>query len=56
MNGDYDSDYKPTPGQVVEAHKASRFAVSALAFDDVPTAISYLRKSLELLTSPSAAE
>lgn len=56
LNGDYDSDYKPTPGQVVEAHKASRFAVSALAFDDIPTAISYLRKSLELLTSPSAAE
>jgi vacuolar protein sorting-associated protein VTA1 len=33
----------------------SRFAVSALAFDDIPTAISYLQKALELLTSPSAA-
>lgn len=56
LNGSCDSDYKPSAGQVVEAHKASRFAVSALAFDDVPTAISYLRKSLELLTSPSATE
>lgn len=55
MNGSYDSNFKPSPGQVAEAHKASRFAVSALAFDDIPTAISYLRKSLELLTSPSAS-
>ncbi|KAG0611740.1 hypothetical protein M758_7G161700 [Ceratodon purpureus] len=55
LNGNYDSEYKPSAGTIAEAHKASRFAVSALAFDDVPTAIEYLRKSLELLTSPSAS-
>ncbi|CAK9871979.1 unnamed protein product [Sphagnum jensenii] len=49
----YDSNYEPSPAQVAEAHKMSRFAVSALAFDDIPTAISYLQKSLEVLTSPS---
>jgi vacuolar protein sorting-associated protein VTA1 len=49
----YDSNYEPSPAQVAEAHKMSRFAVSALAFDDIPTAISYLQKSLEALTSPS---
>jgi vacuolar protein sorting-associated protein VTA1 len=54
-NGTYDSNYEPTPAQIAEAHKISRFAVSALAFDDIPTAISYLQKALELLTSPSAA-
>ncbi|KAG0567209.1 hypothetical protein KC19_7G118600 [Ceratodon purpureus] len=54
LNGNYDREYNPSAGTIVEAHKASRFAVSALAFDDVPTAISHLRKSLELLTSPSA--
>jgi vacuolar protein sorting-associated protein VTA1 len=54
LNGNYDSEYKPSAGTIAEAHKASRFAVSALAFDDVPTAIDYLRKSLELLTTPSA--
>jgi vacuolar protein sorting-associated protein VTA1 len=55
LNGSYDSEYKPSAGTIVEAHKASRFAVSALAYDDVPTAIEHLRKSLELLTSPSAS-
>ncbi|CAM6043837.1 unnamed protein product [Sphagnum compactum] len=49
----YDSNYEPSPAQVAEAHKMSRFAVSALAFDDIPTAISYLQKSLEVLTSRS---
>ncbi|KAJ7535578.1 hypothetical protein O6H91_12G039300 [Diphasiastrum complanatum] len=53
-NGAYQANYQPSPAKVVEAHKASRFAVSALAFDDVPTAIAYLKRSLELLTSPSA--
>ncbi|KAL2653761.1 hypothetical protein R1flu_021889 [Riccia fluitans] len=48
------SSYQPTPDKVAEAHKAARFAVSALAFDDVPAAIEYLRKSLDLLTSPSS--
>eukprot|EP00897_Mesotaenium_endlicherianum_P009936 jgi/Mesen1/8971/ME000056S08379 len=53
-NGPYDSSYQPPPEKVSEAHKSARFAVSALAFDDVPTAISYLQKAMELLTSPSA--
>eukprot|EP00249_Psilotum_nudum_P011782 c23379_g1_i1 orf=811-1509(+) len=48
------SSYQPPPEKIAEAHKVSRFAVSALAFDDVPTAISYLKRSLELLTNPSA--
>ncbi|KAG6549891.1 hypothetical protein Mapa_008873 [Marchantia paleacea] len=48
------SSYQPTPDKVAEAHKAARFAVSALAFDDVPTAIEYLRKSMELLTASSS--
>ncbi|XP_043690052.1 protein HOMOLOG OF MAMMALIAN LYST-INTERACTING PROTEIN 5-like isoform X2 [Telopea speciosissima] len=50
----YDSNYQPPPEKVAEAHKAARFAVGALAFDDVPVAVEFLRKSLELLTKPSA--
>ncbi|GBG90215.1 hypothetical protein CBR_g50394 [Chara braunii] len=46
--------HTPSPDKVAEAHKAARFAVSALAFDDVPTAITYLQRSLQLLTNPSA--
>lgn len=51
----YDSNYKPTAEKIVEAHKAARFAVGALAFDDVSTAVDHLKKSLELLTNPSAS-
>ncbi|XP_043691403.1 protein HOMOLOG OF MAMMALIAN LYST-INTERACTING PROTEIN 5 [Telopea speciosissima] len=50
----YDSNYQPPPEKVAEAHKAARFAVGALAFDDVPVAVEFLRKSLELLTNPSS--
>ncbi|CAK7324579.1 unnamed protein product [Dovyalis caffra] len=50
----YDSNYQPPPAKIAEAHKAARFAVGALAFDDVSVALDYLRKSLELLTNPSA--
>ncbi|KAJ6724789.1 VACUOLAR PROTEIN SORTING-ASSOCIATED PROTEIN VTA1-like protein [Salix viminalis] len=49
----YDSNYCPPPDKIAEAHKAARFAVGALAFDDVSVAVDYLRKSLELLTNPS---
>ncbi|XP_028754218.1 protein HOMOLOG OF MAMMALIAN LYST-INTERACTING PROTEIN 5 isoform X2 [Neltuma alba] len=52
----YDSNYQPPPEKVAEAHKAARFAVGALAFDDVSVAVDYLRKSLELLTKPSAGQ
>lgn len=51
---EYDSNYQPPPEKIAEAHKAARFAVGALAFDDVSIAVDYLKKSLELLTNPSA--
>ncbi|KAL4618881.1 hypothetical protein ACB092_06G042500 [Castanea dentata] len=51
----YDSNYQPSPEKIAEAHKAARFAVGALAFDDVSIAVDYLKKSLELLTKPSAS-
>ncbi|KAL5988017.1 hypothetical protein ACLOJK_035780 [Asimina triloba] len=51
----YDSNYQPAPEKIAEAHKAARFAVGALAFDDVAIAVDYLRRSLELLTNPSAS-
>ncbi|CAA0833629.1 Protein HOMOLOG OF MAMMALIAN LYST-INTERACTING PROTEIN 5 [Striga hermonthica] len=51
---EYDSNYQPPPEQIAEAHKAARFAVGALAFDDVSVAVEHLKKSLELLTRPSA--
>ncbi|KAJ0045981.1 hypothetical protein Pint_04065 [Pistacia integerrima] len=50
----YDCNYQPTPEKIAEAHKAARFAVGALAFDDVSVAVEHLKKSLELLTNPSA--
>ncbi|KAF7815893.1 MAMMALIAN LYST-INTERACTING PROTEIN 5-like protein [Senna tora] len=52
----YDSNYQPSPEKIAEAHKSARFAVGALAFDDVSVAVDYLRKSLELLTNPSAGQ
>ncbi|KAI9385576.1 hypothetical protein POPTR_011G082000v4 [Populus trichocarpa] len=52
----YDINYQPPPEKIVEAHKAARFAVGALAFDDVSVAVDYLRKSLELLTNPSVGQ
>ncbi|KAK9084727.1 hypothetical protein Sjap_025138 [Stephania japonica] len=51
----YDSNYQPAPDKIAEAHKAARFAVGALAFDDVVVAVDFLKKSLELLTNPSAS-
>ncbi|XP_031286603.1 protein HOMOLOG OF MAMMALIAN LYST-INTERACTING PROTEIN 5 isoform X2 [Pistacia vera] len=50
----YNCNYRPTPEKIAEAHKAARFAVGALAFDDVSVAVEHLKKSLELLTNPSA--
>ncbi|XP_074583459.1 protein HOMOLOG OF MAMMALIAN LYST-INTERACTING PROTEIN 5 [Curcuma longa] len=50
----YDSNYQPSAAKIAEAHKAARFAVGALAFDDVTVAVDHLRRSLELLTNPSA--
>ncbi|XP_022753913.1 protein HOMOLOG OF MAMMALIAN LYST-INTERACTING PROTEIN 5-like [Durio zibethinus] len=51
----YDSNYQPPPEKIAEAHKATRFAVGALAFDDVSVAVEHLKKSLDLLTNPSAS-
>ncbi|XP_057978082.1 protein HOMOLOG OF MAMMALIAN LYST-INTERACTING PROTEIN 5 [Malania oleifera] len=51
----HDPNYQPPPEKVAEAHKAARFAVGALAFDDVSVAVEFLRKSLELLTNPSSS-
>ncbi|KAI5065230.1 hypothetical protein GOP47_0019925 [Adiantum capillus-veneris] len=48
------STYHPPPDKITEAQKAAKFAVSALAFDDVTTAVSYLKQSLDLLTNPSS--
>ncbi|KAL3636987.1 hypothetical protein CASFOL_019286 [Castilleja foliolosa] len=48
------SSYQPPPEKIAEAHKAARFAVGALAFDDVSIAVEHLKKSLELLTNPDA--
>ncbi|KAJ7960837.1 protein OF MAMMALIAN LYST-INTERACTING PROTEIN 5 [Quillaja saponaria] len=52
----YDSSYMPPPEKIAEAQKAARFAVGALAFDDVSIAVDFLRKSLEFLTNPSAGQ
>ncbi|CAA2983587.1 HOMOLOG OF MAMMALIAN LYST-INTERACTING PROTEIN 5 [Olea europaea subsp. europaea] len=52
----YDSNYQPSPEKIAEAHKAARFAVGALAFDEVSVAVDHLKKSLELLTNPSAGQ
>ncbi|KAF6144954.1 hypothetical protein GIB67_013305 [Kingdonia uniflora] len=48
---EYDINYLPPPEKIADAHKAARFAVGALAFDDVPVAVDFLIKSLELLTN-----
>lgn len=50
----YDSSYQPSVEMISEAHKAARFAVGALAFDDVVVAVDHLKRALDLLTNPSA--
>ena len=37
---------------ISEAQKLSKYAVSSLGFEDVPTAVEYLTKALMLLTQP----
>ncbi|KAJ4793861.1 Vacuolar protein sorting-associated protein VTA1 [Rhynchospora pubera] len=53
-NYHYDSSYQPSVEKIAEAHKAARFAVGALAFDDVVVAVDHLKRALDLLTNPSA--
>ncbi|CAM0914106.1 unnamed protein product [Alopecurus aequalis] len=50
----YDSSYQPAVEKIAEAHKAARFAVGALAFDDVSIAVEHLKRALDLLTNPRA--
>ncbi|KAL5199366.1 hypothetical protein ABZP36_020569 [Zizania latifolia] len=50
----YDSSYQPEVEKIAEAHKAARFAVGALAFDDISVAVDHLKRALDLLTNPSA--
>ncbi|XP_057765573.1 early nodule-specific protein 2-like [Salvia miltiorrhiza] len=52
---EYDSSYQPPPEKIVEAHNAARFAVGALAFDEVSVAVDHLKKALDLLTNQSSA-
>ncbi|KAH7432568.1 hypothetical protein KP509_07G028300 [Ceratopteris richardii] len=42
--------YRPSASEILKAHKAAKLAVSALAFEDVSSAISYLEEALALLT------
>jgi vacuolar protein sorting-associated protein VTA1 len=42
--------YAPSDAQLLDAQKFAKYAVSALQFDDVPTAIKNLKLSLGLLT------
>lgn len=49
-----DRNYQPPPEKITEAQKAAKLAIGSLAFDDVPAAVDYLKRSLELLTLPSA--
>jgi hypothetical protein len=45
--------YRPAMKVVVEAHKMTKQAASALSFEDVPTAVKLLSEALRLLTRPS---
>ncbi|KAF3331325.1 vacuolar protein sorting-associated protein VTA1 [Carex littledalei] len=53
-NYHYDSSYQPSVEKISEAHKTARFAVGALAFDDVVVAVDHLKRALDLLTNPAA--
>lgn len=48
-----ENSYSVPLNVVVEAQKATKSASSALSFDDVDTAVKYLRRALQLLTSSS---
>jgi len=46
---DDEADYPYDPAVLMDAQKHSRFAVSALQYDDVPTAIKELKIALKIL-------
>ncbi|MCO5605943.1 hypothetical protein L7F22_060129 [Adiantum nelumboides] len=48
-----DESSHPSALDILKAQKVARLAVSAIAFDDVPSAISYLEQALDLLTNNS---
>lgn len=50
----YDSNYQPSMEKIADAQKAAKLAIGSIAFDDIPVAVEYLRRSIELLTNPSA--
>ena len=45
--------FEPSLSEVTEAHKLSKYAASALSFEDIPTAIKHLTDALKLLTQPN---
>ena len=49
-----DPNFEPPLEAVMEAQKVTKTAGSALAFEDVPTAVKYLQEALQLLTNPGA--
>ncbi|EFJ44337.1 hypothetical protein VOLCADRAFT_118821 [Volvox carteri f. nagariensis] len=44
--------YKPPVQMIMDAQKQAKYAVSALSFEDIPTAVKHLSEALRLLTSP----
>jgi len=49
-----DPNYQPPLEALVEAQKVTKSAGSAMAFEDVPTAVKMLQNALHLLTRPGA--
>jgi vacuolar protein sorting-associated protein VTA1 len=49
-----DPNYQPSLAALVEAQKVTKSAGSAMAFEDVPTAVKMLQDALHLLTRPGA--
>jgi vacuolar protein sorting-associated protein VTA1 len=45
--------HNPTEHQLIDAQKFTKYALSALQFDDVPTAIKNLKQALTMLTGQS---
>ena len=50
-NGNATTEYKPTLNDIELATKYSKFVISALGYEDVPTAVKYLKLALKSLTN-----
>ncbi|KXZ46837.1 hypothetical protein GPECTOR_40g571 [Gonium pectorale] len=48
--------YKPPLKTITDAQKQAKYAVSALSFEDIPTAVKHLTEALQLLTNPQHTE